>query len=80
LFGTTTRPCLLLQSGDEENHSSRGRDQGKAESHQHQFLFHGDLLFSVSVKVPEQRKDSSDRHHVLELFGRASGSANRVRA
>ena len=60
----------LLQSGDEVNHSSRSRDQGKAESHQHQFVFHGDLLFSVSAKVPEQGKDIRDRRHVLELSAR----------
>ena len=32
------------------------------------YLFHGSVPFLAMWRLPEQRKDIRDRHHVLELF------------
>jgi hypothetical protein len=59
---------LPLQSADEVRDSNWGREEGKAETQEHQFLFHSSLLSSAMFRLPEQRKDIRDRHHVSELF------------
>jgi hypothetical protein len=66
------------QSADEVHDSNWGREESKAESQEHQFLFHSDLLSSAMSRVPEQGKDIRDRHHVLELFGAGAPHADLV--